>query len=207
MEARWAPQAQEGAAGALSTDEANGDSKVAFPGRMSSHKRPDQPKSSLRLWLSNQLGVDRMLCHEIADKLLRGRLFDKPPCGQTIRSLILQHAQHDRAKVVKFFTDLEIAADTAEKIILGTDQPQRRKRPRTKASVDDGAEHAASNESRSQRADATAARERPTAATACAAAGARLALPWSRRGVVHPCACACQRLLTMDRRMGNFINL
>ncbi len=51
-----------------------------------------------------------MLCHEIADKLLSGRLFGKPPCGQTIRSLILQHAQHDRAKVVKFFTDLEIAA-------------------------------------------------------------------------------------------------
>jgi hypothetical protein len=41
---------------------------------MSSHRRPDQPKSSLTLWLSNQLGVDRMLCHEIADKLLSGRL-------------------------------------------------------------------------------------------------------------------------------------
>ncbi len=46
MEARG-PQAQKGAAGALSTDEANGDSKVSFPGRMSSHTEETGPAQEL----------------------------------------------------------------------------------------------------------------------------------------------------------------
>ena len=130
------PEAQEGAGG-ISQNDDPGDSMLSFSALTDSRRRSDQSKNSLTLWLSSRLRMARGSCHEIADKLLGGELFGHPPCGSTLRSLILQLQHDNRAKLLKFFTDLDIDADIAERIILGPGDSPRPKRPRMQAFVDE----------------------------------------------------------------------
>ena len=146
--------------------------------------RENNPELSMRKWLAERLGVPRGSCIALAAKLIRGKQSNgSPVTGPSIRNFC---ADHPADVVLKFFEDLEIDRDTAERIRVGpaktqadASQSTRKKRQHVEVPVDEAADALASKQPRVQSTHQyeTLGPDDASAQMTDAAAGARLALP------------------------------